>query len=390
MKNIVSFNKILEEVKRFIDINDEQEYACSGVRLNGKGAFVREYKFGHQIKKKYVQHTLKEGDVVFSTLFAGKGAFAIASKEVDGSILSEKFPTYLIKDERIESKYLEWFFRSGQLARIAEKQVTGMAAFSLSHLSKKKFLAMGMPVPSRKRQLEVVKICEEAQAETNRCMHYLRENSSLLDALMGRFAEHLFAKLEVCSLSDIGEYVLRNAEIDPSRVYKQVTVAMNNKGLRLRRECRGSEIKSAGQCYVEEGDLLFSRIDIRNGAIGFVSKELEGAVVTKDFPVFKLENNSQISREYLDFVFLTPYFKEQAINCSRGTTGRKKLKRDYFLDFKVPWPKIQVQHKLVDILKKKRYEINQLFRFNLEQHSLVERQFQAIIEREFAVDSGLD
>lgn len=95
-------------------------YACGGVRLHGKGVFVREYKYGIEIKKKVVQHVVKAGDIVYSTLFAKAGAFAVAEQDVEGAVLSEKFPTFRLIDDRAGLDYLKWFFRSGQLNRIAE------------------------------------------------------------------------------------------------------------------------------------------------------------------------------------------------------------------------------------------------------------------------------
>jgi hypothetical protein len=53
--------------------------------------------------------------------------------------------------------------------------------------------------------------------------------------------------------------------------------------------------------FVREGDILFSRIDIRNGAIGFVRGDLDGAVVTRDFPVFRLYQPTDIARRFLRY-----------------------------------------------------------------------------------------
>ena len=84
--NVVPFSELLKYVNRLITVEDIEEYACGGVRLNGRGVFIREYKNGSQILKKNVQHIVRENDVVFSTLFAGKGAFAVADNSVDGAI----------------------------------------------------------------------------------------------------------------------------------------------------------------------------------------------------------------------------------------------------------------------------------------------------------------
>jgi type I restriction enzyme S subunit len=336
MTNLLRFSEIVREVDRFVEVQDDKEYRCAGVRLNGRGAFVRELKFGYQVLKKHVQHEVYAGDIVYSTLFANKGAFAVADEGVHGCILSEKFPTFELLTEDIDRNFLTWFFRSGQLEKIARKQVTGMAAFSLSHLSKTKFKRLLVPVPSLKIQKALVSKCEKAEKLVGILSSSIDSSIHYLTRLVPKVAGQAFASLDKLPISQMGDYVTPPAPIDALQEYKQVTVAMNNKGLRLRRKCLGSEIRSPGQCYVRENDLLFSRIDLRNGAIGFVPAELDGAVVTRDFPIFRLQEASQELRKFLSFVFLTDSFKSQVLALSKGTTNRRKLKRNLFLKIEVP------------------------------------------------------
>ena len=385
----IAFGDLVEEVNRLVELADDQEYACAGVRLQGRGAFIRERKLGVEILKKHVQHVVLTGDIVYSTLFAGKGAFAVADRGVEGAIFSEKVPTFRLRYDRVSLDYLTSFFQSGQLNRIAEEQVTGIAAFSLSHLSKKKFLALRVPVPSPERQATVIEKCD-AVVQTQRERELpLRENRDILSYFTGASAEQLLAEAPRRSFSEIGEYVMRNVSISPDVEYKQVTVAMNNRGLRWRRSCKGSEIQSPGQCSVESGDVLFSRIDLRNGAIGIVGDELDGAVVTRDFPVFRLRSNTETAKQFLDFVFRTPSFKVQARDASKGTTGRKKLKRDQFLRIQIPWPSPAEQKRIVETVETAHTEVTHLQRDLFEQERLLNNLTDSVIRSLFAEDAGL-
>ncbi len=385
----VAIGDLVEEVTRYVDLVDDQEYACAGVRLHGLGVFIRERKLGVEILKKHVQHAVSAGDIVYSTLFAGKGAFAVADHSVEGAILSEKFPTFRLKDQRIHPDYLGWLFRSGQLSRIAETQTTGIAAFSLSHLSKRKFLALRVPVPSLDRQSTVIGACEAVVRTTRDCMRPLREDHDILASFIGALSEKLAHSYPLVRLGVIGEYVMRNVAITPTVEYKQITVAMNNRGLRLRRLCKGSEIHSPGQCSVEAGDILFSRIDLRNGAIGVVGDDLAGAVVTRDFPIFRLFDSTHTARRFLEFVFQTQSFKAQAQNASKGTTGRKKMKREQFLGFEVPWPPPDQQERLVRAIERAHSEVATLRRDINTQETLFTAVRRALIASLFAKDAGL-
>lgn len=389
MARMVEFGDVVKEENRVIEVVDDVEYSCAGVRLHGKGIFIRERKFGLEIKKKFVQHTIKSGDIVYSTLFAKHGAFAVADECFEGAILSEKFPTFRLQRDDISPDYLRWFFRSGQLNRIAADQMTGIAAFSLAHLGKSKFLKLKVPVPSPARQAEVVRLCEEASSSVAQSITPIKNNVELLEHLIGVTAEKLFANMPRVSMRDYGEYVLRGIQIEAGRQYSQVTVAMNHRGLRLRRICDGSEIRSPGQCEVEEGDLLFSRIDIRQGAIGFVGKDLAGGVVTRDFPVFRLNDISPINQQFIRYVLMTPLFMSQAREASRGTTGRIKMKRPAFLDFKVPWVQGDGLAAVVKVLTEFESSLRRMIVAYKEQELLAKGLGTCIVQSLFAQDSGL-
>ncbi len=389
MSRMVAFGDLVEEENRLIEVLDHEEYACGGVRLHGKGVFVREYKRGTELKKKFVQHTVRAGDIVYSTLFAKSGAFAVADESVDGIVLSEKFPTFALKSGDVSLDYLKWLFRSGQLNRIAEDQMTGIAAFSLAHLSKKKFLLLKVPVPSPERQAQVVRLCEASAAETARCVAPLRQNLAMIDGLVGNAAAKVFADKPTAKMASVGDYVLRGVEIEPGTKYTQITVAMKHRGLRLRRICDGSEIKSPGQSSVLDGDILFSRIDIRQGAIGFVGKDLEGGVVTRDFPVFRLNDQNEATRAFMKYVFMTPRFMAQAQEASRGTTGRKKMKRPAFLEFTIPWVDPVARAAAVKTLAEVERHTSALVKCYKQQEILAKGLGLSVVATLFAQDAGL-
>lgn len=389
MARMVAFGDLVEEDNRLIEVLDHEEYACGGVRLHGKGVFVREYKRGTELKKKFVQHTVRAGDIVYSTLFAKSGAFAVADESVDGIVLSEKFPTFALKSGDISLDYLKWLFRSGQLNRIAEDQMTGIAAFSLAHLSKKKFLLLKVPVPSPERQAEVVQLCEASATETARCVAPLRRNLAMLDGFVGNAAAKVFSGMPTEKMSAVGDYVLRGVEIESGTKYTQITVAMRHRGLRLRRICDGSDIKSPGQSSVLDGDILFSRIDIRQGAIGFVGKDLEGGVVTRDFPVFRLNDQDEVTREFMRYVFMTPGFMTQAKEASRGTTGRKKMKRPAFLEFNIPWTGPSGRAAAVKTLAEVERHSSALVKRYKQQEILAKGLGLSVVATLFAQDAGL-
>jgi type I restriction enzyme S subunit len=136
-------------------------------------------------------------------------------------------------------------------------------------------------------------------------------------------------------------------EVQPDKEYSEVTVRLWGKGVNLRGTKIGSEIGSSRRLSVSEGQFIISRIDARHGACGLVPKNLDGAVVTNDFPVFTPKENKILPR-YLELISKTHFFVDACKRASEGTTNRVRLKEPRFFNIEIPLPDIAVQKVVVD------------------------------------------
>jgi type I restriction enzyme S subunit len=348
----IYFRDLFERIERPLDVADDIEYQCIGVRWWGKGVFIRETKSGLQISKKR-QYLIQEGDIVYNKLFAWRGAFAIAEKLVDGCIASDKFPTYKLISDVTLPEYLKVVFQAPALATIAESKSTGMAAMSKFTLNPPKFWELAIPVPSQHEQIRIVKTMQEFDDEARRVAAAGEQIENDCFRLPRVTTSSLTKDYPRVSLRKIGKIVRRGVTIQDDVVYTQITIGMNNTGIRLRGTKIGFEIGVKNQSRVSEGDLAFSRIDLRNGAIGFVPKDLDDAVVGNDFPVFQVEDS--VSKDYLDWYFRTADFRQQSEAISAGTTNRRKTTRDNFLNLEIPLPDRAIQEAIA-------LEVNQISR----------------------------
>ena len=146
----------------------------------------------------------------------------------------------------------------------------------------------------------------------------------------------------------IGSFLVKSKdiiEIQDDVEYKQVTIKINNGGVVPRNNGEtilGSKIGTKRQHVVHAGQFIMSKIDARNGAYGIVPAELEGAIVTNDFPVFDVDTE-KIVPQFLVLVSTTEKFVEFARKCSSGTTNRKRIDIDAFLNQQIPLPSIEEQ-----------------------------------------------
>jgi type I restriction enzyme S subunit len=134
---------------------------------------------------------------------------------------------------------------------------------------------------------------------------------------------------------------------------------------------------------VSADQFILSRIDARNGAMGIVPSELDGAVVTSDFPTFDA-NRSRLLPAFLGWLSKTPGFVEGCRGASEGTTNRVRLKEDRFLRLTISLPPVNVQQRIltrIDRLVAKVYDAQSLGReCDIISESLLMSQFRKIVE----------
>jgi hypothetical protein len=83
--------------------------------------------------------------------------------------------------------------------------------------------------------------------------------------------------------------------------YKQITVSLHGRGVRLRQVVWGTAIETKSQYLAKAGQFIYSRIDARNGAMGIVPGDLDGAVVTGDFPTFTFDLDT-VEPRFFDYM----------------------------------------------------------------------------------------
>lgn len=95
----------------------------------------------------------------------------------------------------------------------------------------------------------------------------------------------------------------------------------------------------------KSGQLILSRIDARNGATGIIPPDLDGAVVTNDFPLFDFEEG-RVEPAFLSWLTKTRGFVDLCKQASEGTTNRVRLKVERLLKLEIPLPPLPEQRRL--------------------------------------------
>jgi len=110
-----------------------------------------------------------------------------------------------------------------------------------------------------------------------------------------------------------------------------------------------------GRTYLaRSGDLVFSKIDARNGAIGIVPPTIEQLAFSSEYPIFDLTHAEALLPEYAALLLRSPIFLSQLEGLAAGHSGRKRVTPEDFLSLRVPVPDVDVQRSIAAEYEEKR------------------------------------
>jgi type I restriction enzyme S subunit len=132
--------------------------------------------------------------------------------------------------------------------------------------------------------------------------------------------------------------------------------------------------------FAHAGDIIYSKIDVRNGAIGIIPDNIPIATVTSEFPVYRIKEEVALS-EYIQLVFRTEHFRRTINGMVSGTSGRKRVQPDDLEKVEVPVPLLAEQKAIVARWRKAQDEI-------AAAHERVEKR-KATIDARFFADLSL-
>lgn len=141
----------------------------------------------------------------------------------------------------------------------------------------------------------------------------------------------------------------RAVKIRPHEKYTTLTVRLYARGIVQRETLPGSRIGTKTLYQVQAGDFVFSKIDARNGAWGFVPPTLEGGLVSGDFPILSLKTDVA-DQSFVHWAMSRPSAWEPLRDLAVGTTNRRRIQVAEFLRAPIPLPPLQVQRAIAHVL----------------------------------------
>ncbi len=177
---------LVKQKEERVIVSPDKTYKLLGVRLESRGAFFREEKIGNSISANTL-NLVREGDFIYSRLFAWRGAFGIVPQELDQCFVSDEFPSFLINTEKLDPKFLQLYFSRPIIWQEVEKYCTGTTKASRNRFKEFFFLSMEIPLPPLDEQRRIVARIETLAERVAAAQSLRREASSDVDAFVSSY-----------------------------------------------------------------------------------------------------------------------------------------------------------------------------------------------------------
>ena len=147
----------------------------------------------------------------------------------------------------------------------------------------------------------------------------------------------------------LGELLsLRKEKIDPSITpfSKIQPISIHFDGSISKRVLDENREYSMDMYVAKPGDLVLSKIDLKNGAVSFVPEGWEAVAVTSHFAVYQLDS-SRMLPAFLHRLIQTDMFKSYLWSNKVGAEGRTEVKINFFESIQIPLPPLAAQQSIV-------------------------------------------
>lgn len=187
----------------------------------------------------------------------------------------------------------------------------------------------------------------------------------------------------------LGEFLIRQYDsvfIDDANSYKRISIKTKGQGIELRDKVKGIEIGTKNQFKVKYQQFLLSKIDAMNGAFGIVPFECDEGIITGNFWTYEIDENI-ITREYLRLLCIKQEFTKFSIEASEGTTNRKYLREDKFLNLFIKLPSLSIQRLIVSKMANISSRLAEIKKLRIEQEQELRNlkySFYCDAEKKFA------
>ena len=163
--SIVPLGEILAKSEEWVYLKPGERYQEVTVRLWGKGVVQRREVTGAEVSSNR-RLVVRSGQFILSRIDARNGASGIVPESLDGAIVSNDFPVFILDNSRILPSFLGWMSKTREFVDLCK--TTSEGTTNRVRMKEDRFLATGIPFPPLPEQQRIVTRIEETGRQDQR------------------------------------------------------------------------------------------------------------------------------------------------------------------------------------------------------------------------------
>lgn len=157
-------------------------------------------------------------------------------------------------------------------------------------------------------------------------------------------------EFEPVMLGDILDIRRERERIDPEKEYQVLRVRRRGMGVDVKKVVQGSVIME-NMYRVKANDLVVSAFEADMGGIGFVPRNLDGSIVTKNIYLFEVDKN-RVDLNYLFLTLTSEPVLEQLQEMNKRSYALSRISISNFLSVMIPLPDLPTQKIMAKMLQR--------------------------------------
>ncbi|MBX3735705.1 MAG: restriction endonuclease subunit S [Candidatus Didemnitutus sp.] len=387
----VRLGEVLRRVERFEPRDELTEYPFAGTYSFARGIFVGERKLGSTFALPKIQR-VRQGDFVYCKIMAWEGAFGLVPAEADNCVMSGAFVAYELHRDRIDERFLGYFFKVPDHWRSIGSQSSGTNVRRQS-LHPTQFEAAEIPLPPLAEQRRVVARIEELAAQIHEARTFRHQATEEADALVqnqaGKIFERLSREHEARDFGSFSPHVTsgprnwaKHYETSGARFYRAQDIGPSGSVIEDSKVFitppPGNQGRSA---TLQTGDLMLVITGATVGRACVFRGGLEPGFVSQHVAICRLPQ-SAIDPEFALWALRSPFGQSQLLGQRYGQ-GKPGLNLTNIKSLKLPFPPLPVQRRIVAELDALQAEVDALKRHQAETAAELDALLPALLDRAF-------
>lgn len=182
-------------------------------------------------------------------------------------------------------------------------------------------------------------------------------------------------------IGDLVQLLMDRIEVEPEREYKMAGVKWYGEGVFHRETVRGDKMSAHYVAPLKPGALIYNRLFAWKASFAVVPQDLADCFVSNEFPQF-IADSAKLLAQYLYLFCKSPQTIRAVNAASTGSAAvsRNRFREEFFLQFEMPLPPLEVQRAIVAAWEKTKDEVADTRRRITELEEKIEPDFLAALD----------